>query len=82
MPTTVQQALIDMAYNLGTGQRGLAGGWPKFNQAIRNKDWAGAAAESNRPQLNDERNAYVRQLLEAADAEKRAGEARLANCAP
>jgi len=82
MPTTVQQALIDMAYNLGTGQRGLAGGWPKFNQAIRNKDWAGAAAESNRPQLSDERNAYVRQLLEAADAEKRAGEARLANCAP
>lgn len=80
MPTTVQYALIDMAYNLGT--EGLRRNWPRFNRAIRNQDWAAAATDSNRPQLSDERNAYVRDLLEAADAEKRAGEARLANCTP
>ena len=78
MPTRVQYALVDMAYNLGTG--GLRNDWPKFNRAIRNQDWAGAAAESNRPQLNNERNDYIRGLLEAADAEKHAGAPRLANC--
>lgn len=78
MPSRVQYALVDMAYNLGTA--GLRNNWPRFNRAIRNQDWAAAAVDSNRPQLSADRNAYVRELFEAAERDKKAGEERLANC--
>lgn len=63
-PTNVQFALTDMAFNLGTN--GVVTKFPKFTKAIKAKDWATAAKESNRPQVNSHRNQTVKAWLETA----------------
>jgi len=65
-PTEVRLGLLDMIFNLG--MTALKRDWPKLNKAVNAKDWAKAAAESNRPELGDLRNSYVRGLFEAAAA--------------
>lgn len=63
-PITAQFALVDMAFNLGT--HGLVTKFPKFTKAVIAKDWATAAKESHRPQVQASRNATVRRWLEEA----------------
>ncbi len=63
-PLTVQFALTDMAFNLGTN--GLVTKFPSFKKAIEAEDWAKAATESNRPQVSSTRNATVKKWLEDA----------------
>lgn len=63
-PITVQFALTDMAFNLGTN--GLVTKFPSFVRAIKARDWMKAAQESNRPQVNKHRNETVKKWLETA----------------
>lgn len=63
-PLTVQFALMDMAFNLGTN--GVVTKFPSFTKAIKAKDWTKAAKESNRPQVSATRNATVKKWLEDA----------------
>ncbi len=63
-PITVQFALLDMAFNLGTS--GLVTKFPKFKKSIESNDWVTAAKESNRPQVSATRNATVKKWLETA----------------
>jgi GH24 family phage-related lysozyme (muramidase) len=66
-PGSVQLAMLDMAFNLGT--QGLKKGWPNLNRAIGGRDWTTAAIESYRPQSSATRNAKVKALFaRAADA--------------
>lgn len=62
-PTEARLALLDIIFNLGMTK--LRKEWPKLNKAVKIKDWTEAAAESNRPELGDLRNSYVRELFEA-----------------
>lgn len=62
-PDAARLGLMDMAFNLGNS--GLVNKFPSFTRAARNGDWAGCAAECERPQLSDERNNDVRNLLES-----------------
>lgn len=67
-------ALFDMIFNLGA--TGLSKKWPKFNRAIAKGDWAKAADDCNRPEVQLRRNNYVKGLLrQAADAQKAAAAA-------
>jgi GH24 family phage-related lysozyme (muramidase) len=63
-PITVQFALTDMAFNLGTN--GVVTKFPTFTKAIKARDWAEAAKQSHRPQVNSHRNKTVKDWLEAA----------------
>ena len=63
-PLTVQFALTDMAFNLGTN--GVVTKFPTFTKHIKAEDWKKAAAESNRPQVSTTRNAMVKKWLLAA----------------
>jgi GH24 family phage-related lysozyme (muramidase) len=66
-PLAVQMALFDLIFNLGPNR--LVNVFVRLDVAIRAEDWAQAAAESNRPQVQPDRNLYVRQLfLTAAGA--------------
>ncbi|WP_122572160.1 hypothetical protein [Pseudomonas viridiflava] len=59
-PSAARIAIHDMYYNLG--EAGLL----KFKNlmaAIGRRDWAGAAAESHRLDINEKRNDYVRDLF-------------------
>lgn len=79
-PTRVKAALYDLVYNMGPSSLAPPR-WPGFRNAINTGDWAAAAAESNRRSpVSDDRNTYVRELLEAAGAEEDAGKQRLAQC--
>jgi len=69
-PGSVQLAMLDMAFNLGT--HGLRKGWPNLNRAIARRDWATAAIESYRPQSSATRNAKVKALFERAAVAARA----------
>ncbi len=60
-PINVQIALFDMTFNLGITR--LKNTFTKFNNAIQKEDWATAAKQSNRPQVNGIRNAYVKGLF-------------------
>jgi GH24 family phage-related lysozyme (muramidase) len=63
-PVPVQNALLDMAFNLGT--TGLVTKFPKFKKAVESEDWGTAAKESNRPDVNAKRNLTVKNwFLEA-----------------
>ena len=44
-PEPVEEALSDMAFNLGGN---FPRSWPQFSQAVRNEDWTRAAAECHR----------------------------------
>lgn len=68
-PLTVQFALLDLAFNLGTS--GLVTKFPSFKKAIEAEDWAKAAKESNRPQVSSTRNATVKKWLEDAGKAKK-----------
>ena len=64
-PVEVKLALFDMGFNIGTF--GLKTKFPTFNAAISKKDWATAARESHRKApVSEERNSYVKKLLEKA----------------
>jgi len=69
-PGSVQLAMLDLAFNLGT--HGLKKGWPNLNRAIGGRDWATAAIESYRPQSSATRNAKVKALFERAAVAARA----------
>ncbi len=56
-----KEGLIDMAYTQGV--HGLNTGFPNFAAAVRKLDWATAANECNRPQLDPARNSEVRNLF-------------------
>lgn len=60
-PLSVQFALMDMAFNLGTA--GLVQKFPNFTKAVKANDWKKAAAQSNRPHLNSIRNKTVKDWL-------------------
>lgn len=64
MPDKVKLALYDMIFNLGMPK--LKNEYPNFNRHINNSDWAAAARESRRGGISDERNLYVRNLLNQA----------------
>jgi GH24 family phage-related lysozyme (muramidase) len=61
LPDNVQLALFDMIFNLG--QTRLRNIFRKFTLAIYNENWSDAATESYRPQVNRQRNDYVKELL-------------------
>lgn len=63
-PLTVQMALFDLIFNLGPSR--LVNVFVRLDAAIRAEDWAQAAVESNRPQVQAARNLYVRQLFTTA----------------
>ena len=61
-PVPAQEAILDLAYNIGFEKEGIDG-FHNFNRHIKNRDFASAAAESNRYQLADSRNKHVKYLL-------------------
>ena len=64
-PAEVKLALFDLIFNLGMPN--LKNTWPKFNTAIKAKDWQKAADNSSRAApVSAERNKYVKDLLEKA----------------
>lgn len=67
-PRPAKLALMDMIFNLG--MPGLRSAWPNLNRAIWARDWATAAAHSNRMGIQRERNDYVRRLFEQAAVEE------------
>ena len=65
-PTAAQLAMLDMAFNLGTG--GLKNTWPKLNAAIDAQDWAEVAKNCTRPDAQATRNAgTIANFQKAAD---------------
>lgn len=63
-PSEVRLALFDMIFNLG--MTNLKNKFPTFNKYIKAKSWSDAAKESNRSDVSDARNKYVKDLLEKA----------------
>jgi GH24 family phage-related lysozyme (muramidase) len=64
-PAPVQEALFDMAFNLGLG--GLKK-FPTMLKAIDAGDWATAAAQSHRQGIGEARNQEIAALLRSAPA--------------
>lgn len=58
MPDQAKIGLFDMIYNLGP--EGIEYKFPHFTKAIRARDWATAAAQSDRPQVGARRNATTK----------------------
>jgi hypothetical protein len=65
-PEKVQEALVDMAFNLGLNR--LMTKFPKFIGHIKKRDWKAAAGESKREGISDTRNAEIKTLLTDAAA--------------
>ena len=63
-PAGVQEALIDMAFNLGNA--GLVNEFPRFVGHIRKRDWKAAAKESHRRGVSEARNDEIAKLLDDA----------------
>lgn len=64
-PSEVKLALFDLIFNLG--MTNLKNKWPIFNAAIKAKEWQKAADNAKRAHpISDERNRYVKELLEKA----------------
>lgn len=70
IPRAGRKALLDMQYNMGD-DRFKGKGWPKFYEALDNRDWAGAAAESGRKDVSNERNQAIRNWLLDADRKEK-----------
>jgi GH24 family phage-related lysozyme (muramidase) len=73
-PEEAQEALLDMAFNLGT--HALKTKWPKLNkEGIDKRDWKAAAKHCNRPYVSLKRNEMVKELFEKAaeKVEKKSG---------
>jgi len=63
-PEPAQEALLDMAFNLGVA--GLAGHYPHLKAAAEARDWATCAAQCHRNGISDDRNAKTKALFESA----------------
>ncbi len=63
-PDTAQEALLDMAFNLGVS--GLVRKFPKLVSAASQRDWQTCAAECERRGIGDQRNQATKQLFESA----------------
>lgn len=61
-PDNVKLALFDMIFNLGMTT--LKNSFPNFNKHIKARNFKQAALESKRKDVSNERNAYVKRLLE------------------
>lgn len=67
LPSSVQYALLDMAFNLGRG--GLMK-YKKLKTALEAKDWKAAAKESNRNGIQSSRNKAISDWILAGAKEK------------
>ena len=67
LPSSVQYALLDMAFNLGRG--GLAK-YKKLKMALEDKDWKTAAKESNRNGIQASRNKAISDWILAGVKDK------------
>jgi len=69
-PDQVQDALVDMDYNLGDGKLGSAFDGPGcvFGPAVRRQDWATCAEQCHRSTCRDSRNAWTAAMFRAAIA--------------
>lgn len=68
-PSEAKLALIDIIFNVG--MTNLKNRWPTMNAAIKVKDWATAAANSNRKApISSARNKYVKDLFIKASQAK------------
>jgi GH24 family phage-related lysozyme (muramidase) len=63
-PEPAQEAIFDMAFNLGVP--GLRSKFPKFMAAVQARNWQTAAAESERRGIADARNREIAALLRQA----------------
>lgn len=63
-PDTVQEALLDMSFNLGLS--GLVNKFPKLRQAAEAGNWQVCAQECKRRGISDERNQATQELFEQA----------------
>lgn len=68
LPSPVQIALFDLAYNVGTTN--LQHKWPKLHQAIKQQNWQLAAQESNRKGIQAARNEHIKSLFLSAAGKK------------
>jgi GH24 family phage-related lysozyme (muramidase) len=64
-PNDAQDALLDMMFNLGLPKFSKAK-WPTLFIAVEKKDWMTAATESNRPDVQDDRNQAIHDLFVSA----------------
>ena len=62
-PEPVQEALADMAFQLGGA---FPKTWPNFSRAVRNEDWTMAAAQCHRKGASEERNRATATLFLSA----------------
>ena len=63
MPISVQQALVDMQFNMGNN-RFSEQYWPKLFDAIKNKDWETAAKEaSERKDVQKSRREWTKRMF-------------------
>jgi GH24 family phage-related lysozyme (muramidase) len=53
-PNHAKTALVDMGFNMGIGK--LKSEFPNFNAAVNRSDWNGAANESHRTGISQDRN--------------------------
>ena len=60
-PTDARMGIVDMEFNMGGNRfHGRQDGWPSLFNAIENNDWARAARESERGQVQPSRNNWVK----------------------
>lgn len=64
LPEEAQQALLDMAFNLGTGK--LVAQYKKLREAIAADDWRRAAEECGRRGPQPARNAWTKDMFQRA----------------
>lgn len=64
-PEDAQDALLDMMYNIGLTKFTEAK-WPKLFAAVTAKNWANAAANCNRPDVQQARNDAIAALFKSA----------------
>lgn len=64
-PEVVQEAVMDMAYNLGA-RRFVGGMYPKMLLALGQSNWNVAAGESSRNGISKERNQEIAALIRSA----------------
>ena len=63
LPSAVQLAVVDMAFNLGVS--GLAHKFPKFMNALRAGDWHACSLECRRNGISNDRNEWTRRQFES-----------------
>lgn len=64
LPEPVRNALLDMAFNLGSHH--LANHWPKLHLAIKQQNWQRAAQECHRKHIQAARNKHTAKLFSSA----------------